>query len=73
MATKTANSAAGNVISIPADTYSYENLLMYHTSLSLVERMVQEELLTPADYRKSVKILSKKYGFPPGSIFTEIA
>ncbi|WP_411962698.1 hypothetical protein [Faecalispora jeddahensis] len=35
--------------------------------------MVQEELLTPADYRKSVKILSKKYGFPPGSIFTEIA
>jgi len=73
MATKTANSAAGNVISIPADPYSYENLLMYHTSLSLVERMVQENLLTPADYRKSVKILSKKSGFPPGSIFTEIA
>ena len=42
MATKTANSAAVNVISIPADPYSYENLLMYHTSLSLVERMVQE-------------------------------
>ena len=73
MATKTANSVAGNVISIPADHYSYENILMYHTSLSLVERMVQEELLTPADYRKSVKILSKKYGFPPGSIFAEIA
>lgn len=73
MATKTANSAAGNVISIPAGPYSYENLLMYHTSLSLVERMVQENLLTPADYRKSVKILSKKYGFPQGSIFAEIA
>ena len=73
MATKIANTAAGNVISLPADPYSYENLLMYHTSLSLVERMVQEELLTQADYRKCVKILSKKYGFPPDSIFAEIA
>jgi hypothetical protein len=73
MATKTADSAAGNAISFPADPYSYENLLMYHTSLSLIERMVQEELLSQTDYRKSVRILSKKYGFPPGSIFAELA
>ncbi|MGI6167034.1 MAG: SHOCT domain-containing protein [Eubacteriales bacterium] len=73
MATKTANSAAGNVTLFPADPYSYENLLMYHTSLSLIERMVQEGFLSPADYRKSVRILSKKYGFPPGSIFAELA
>lgn len=73
MATKTENTAAGNVISLPANPYSPDNLLMYHTSISLVERMVQLGLLTRADYQKSVKILSKKYGLPSNSIFAEIA
>ncbi len=73
MATETENIAAENVISLRADPYSYENLLMYHTSLSLVERMVRDGHLTMADYKKSVKILSKKYGFPKDSIFAEIA
>lgn len=73
MATKTENTAAGNVISLPANPYSLDNLLMYHTSISLVERMVQLGLLTRADYQKSVKILSKKYGLPSNSIFAEIA
>ncbi len=73
MATETENIAAENVISLRADPYSYENLLMYHTSLSLVERMVRDGCLTMADYKKSVKILSKKYGFPKDSIFAEIA
>ena len=73
MAIKTENTAAGNVISLHADPYSYENLLMYHTSLSLIERMVLDGLLTASDYRKSIRILSEKYGFPNGSIFAEIA
>lgn len=73
MATKTESTAAGNVISLPESPYSPENLLMYHTSLSLVERMVRQGLLTPADYKKSISILSKKYGFPKDSIFAEIA
>ncbi len=73
MAIKAENTAAGNVISLHADPYGYENLLMYHTSLSLVERMVYDGRLTASDYRKSVRILSKKYGFPNGSIFAEIA
>ena len=73
METKIENTAAGNVISHPASPYSPDNLLLYHTSISLVERMVQLGLLTSADYRKSVTILSKKYGFPSYSIFAETA
>lgn len=73
MATKIENTAAGNVISRLASPYSPDNLLMYHTSLSLVERMVQNGLLTQIDYRKSVAILTKKYGLPSNSIFAETA
>ncbi len=62
-----------NVTDFPAGPYRPENLLLYHTSLSLVERMVHNGLLRASDYEKAVMILSEKYGFPRDSIFAETA
>lgn len=75
METKAENTAVGNVILHPCDDekYSATNLMLYHTSLSLIRKLVQDGLLTNADYKKSCAILTKKYGFPPDSIFAETA
>lgn len=73
MGTKTGNTAAAAAMLRPDDRYNPNNLLRYHTSLALVERLVEDGLLTREDYKKSCTILTKKYGFPPGSIFAETA
>lgn len=65
--------AAGNVTTPPADPYSPDNLMLYHVSLGLIERLAREGQLSQADYRKACKILTRKYGLPLGSIFAEIA
>ena len=75
METNTENTAAGNAILHPCETdkYSPTSLMHYHTSLALIERLVLNGLLTQSDYNKSCAALTKKYEFPPGSIFAEIA
>lgn len=73
MATETESIAAGNAIPVPADPYSPENLMSYHISLSLVESLVKRGILTQADYAKSCRVLTRKYGLSPDSIFAEIA
>ena len=75
METKTESTAAGNVILRPCEDekYSPTNLMLYHTSLSLIRKLVQDGLLTNADYKKACTILTEKYGFPPDSIFSETA
>lgn len=75
METKTENTAAGNVTLLPCENekYSPTNLMLYHTSLALIEKLVQDGLLTHADYKRSCAILTKKYGFSADSIFAETA
>jgi hypothetical protein len=75
METKTENIAAVHVILRPCEGEKYNptNLMLYHTSLALIEKLVQDGLLTHEDYQKSCAVLTRKYGFPPGSIFAETA
>ena len=70
METITVNSAAGSVI---ADPYDPNNLILYHTALSLAESLVHEGILSAADYRKARTILTKRHGLPLDSIFAESA
>ena len=68
----------GNTVAAPAtmplvDPYSPDNLIRYHVSLGLVEKLVARGDLSRADYRKACQILTLKYGLPADSIFAEIA
>ena len=56
-----------------ADPYSPEQQIMYHTSLALIDKLVQDGLLTQADFKRACTILTKKYGLPKDSIFAEVA
>jgi hypothetical protein len=46
METRKENTAAGNATSLPADPYSPEQQIAYHTSLALIDKLVQDGLLT---------------------------
>ena len=68
----------GNIAAVPAtmpcdDPYRPDNLIRYHVSLGLVEKLVTRGDLSRADYRKACQILTLKYGLPADSIFAEIA
>ena len=56
----------------PANPYDSNNLIMYHTSLSAIEAMMIQEGFPKKDLRRAKKLLSSKYRFPEGSIFTEV-
>lgn len=73
METKNESIAVGNAMSHPADPYSPDQQIMYHTSLALVDKLVQNGLLTHSDFIRACTILSKKYGLPEDSIFAEVA
>ena len=73
MATQKGNSAVGTVTSAPDSIYSPENLLRYHTTLALLEKLTQDGQMSQRDYRRSCTILRCKYGLPSGSIFAETA
>ena len=75
MATKTVNTAAVPAISQTCgnDPYSFENMLYYHASLSLLRGMVRKSSLSYEDYRKACRILARRYRFPEKSILAEAA
>ena len=70
---KTRNTVAGSATTAPGgeNPYSPENLLMYHTSLGLIETLVKKGVLTKSDFKKACQVLTRKYGFPENSIFAE--
>ena len=70
-----ANTAVARVTLLPAEQNPYDptNLMLYHTSVGLVEKLVKNGLLTPSDYKKAIGVLNKKYGLSSCSIFAEIA
>ena len=47
--------------------------MLYHVSLGLIEKLVRCGQLSLSDYRKACRILTRKYGLPPDSIYAEIA
>ena len=75
METTVANTVAERVTLSPAEQNPYDptNLMLYHTSVGLVEKLVKNGLLTPSDYKKAIDVLNKKYGLNSCSIFAEIA
>lgn len=75
METTVVNTAAERVTSLPTEQNPYNptQLMLYHTSAGLVERLVKQGLLTPSDYKKAIDVLNQKYGLNSCSIFAEIA
>ena len=55
------------------DPHSFENMLYYQASLSLLRGMAQNGTLSQRDYGKACKILAGRYGFPENSILAEAA
>ena len=70
MATRIENTAAAPAMSqtCGSDPYSFENMLYYQTSLSLLRGMLEQECLDQKAYRKACRILARRYGFPEKSI-----
>ena len=71
--TRTRNTAAGSATIEHGgrDPYSPDNLILYHTSLGLIETLVKKGVLTKSDFKKACQVLTRKYGFPENSIFVE--
>ena len=55
------------------DPYSFENMLYYQASLSLLRSMIRQGTLSQVDYRKACQTLACRYGFPEKSILAEAA
>ena len=75
METTVVNTAVARVTLSPVerDPYDPTQRILYHTSISLVERLVKRGILTAFDYKKAIDVLNKKYGISSDSIFAEIA
>ena len=75
METTVVNTAVARVTLSPVerDPYDPTQRILYHTSISLVERLVKKGILTASDYKKAIDVLNKKYGISSDSIFAEIA
>ena len=75
METTVVNTAVARVTLSPVerDTYDPTQRILYHTSVSLVERLVKKGVLNASDYKKAIDVLNKKYGISSDSIFAEIA
>lgn len=75
METTVVNTVAENVILMPSEKNPYDptNLMLYHTSAGLIEKLVKRGVLTTSDYKKAIDVLNKKYGLSSCSIFAEIA
>ena len=75
MATRIENTVVAPAISqtCGSDPYSFENMLYYQASLSLLRSMLKQEGMEQKDYRKACRILARRYGFPKKSILAEAA
>ena len=75
METTVVNTAAERVTSLFTEQNPYDptRLMLYHTSVGLVKKLVKNGLLTPSDYKTAIDVLNKKYGLSSCSIFAEIA
>jgi len=77
MATKTENTVQERVISKAVenkpDKYAADTMMRYHTTLALIDGLVEDGCFTQADRRKAYTIINRKYGLSSDSIFAETA
>ena len=77
MATKIANtvpeSATSGAAESKPDKYNSDTLMLYHTTIALIDGLVSEGYFTQADRRKAYGIINRKYGLSSDSIFAEPA
>ena len=77
MATKIVNTvqerAINKAVENSSDKYSPDTLIRYHTTLALIDGLVENGCFTQADRRKAYTIINKKYGLSSDSIFAETA
>ena len=77
MATKAENTVQERVISKAVenkpDKYAADTMMLYHTTLALIDGLVEDGCFTQADRRKAYTIINKKYGLTSDSIFAETA
>lgn len=75
MGTREESSAAGNAMESTGekltDPYSADNLIAYRISLSLIDRLLTDGVITASDRRKAYTIITKRHGLSLDSIFAE--
>ena len=77
METKIVNTAQKTAISAAVenkpDKYAADTMMRYHTTLALIDGLVEDGCFTQADRRKAYTIINRKYGLSSNSIFAETA
>ena len=68
-----AGSATGSTGEKQPEQYSADNLMAYRVSLSLVDRLASDGVVTAAERRKAYTIIAKRHGLSLDSIFAENA
>ncbi len=68
-----AGSATGSTGAKLPEQYSADNLITYRVSLSLVDRLAAEGVVTAAERRKAYTIIARRHGLSLDSIFAENA
>jgi hypothetical protein len=66
-----APNAHGQEIAVEKSPYAPDKLILYQTSLGLLETLVKRGVLTKNDFKKACQVLTRKYGLPANSIFAE--
>ena len=69
METNVANSAQGNVTRNLLEKYKSNNLIVYNLSVSILEMLHENGILTDKDYMDASSIVAKNHGLNSTSIF----
>ena len=69
METTIANSAAGTVISVPADPLTFRKRAQYQISIAILDTLLRKGELSSSDHVTACDVLACHYGLEKGSIF----
>ena len=69
METNVANSAQGNVTKNLLEKYKSNNLIVYNLSVSILEKLHENGVLTDNDYMDASSIVATNHGLNNTSIF----
>ena len=51
------------------DTYTVKNILNHRTAIATVDTLFNQGAITQSEKREMYRVINKKYGFNPPSIF----
>ena len=69
METTIANSAAGTVISAPADPQIFRKRVQYQVNMAILDTLLRKGELSSSDHATACDVLACHYGLEKGSIF----